>query len=324
MPVLNEEQHLAAAVRSVLGQKHTGEIEVVLGLGPSRDATNEVAQMLKASDSRVRLVANPTGHTAEALNLALAESTHPIVIRVDAHGELSPGYISHAVLELSRTGADNVGGVMAAIGATSWEKATALAMTSKIGVGSAAYHVGGAAGPSDSVYLGCFRRSALERVGGFDVRFKRAQDWELNHRLRSTGGLVWFTPELQVKYRPRASIRALAKQYFQYGRWRRAVMRTYPETRSARFLAAPLLVGTLVGAALLLFAGVWFRPLAWVGGALLLGYLVCELVAGWFIARKSAWQVLFLTPFALMTMHLAWGAGFLTSRLQLSQEPSRT
>lgn len=320
MPVLNEEQYLAAAVQSVLAQEHTGEIEVVLGLGPSKDTTNEVARDLAASDSRIRLVTNPTGETAEALNLAIAASTNPIIIRVDAHGELAPGYIAHAVSELSRTGADNVGGVMSAAGETSWEKATALAMTSKIGVGNAAYHVGGLAGPSASVYLGCFRRTALERVGGFDVRFKRAQDWELNHRLRSTGGLVWFTPELQVKYRPRSNIWALAKQYFQYGTWRRAVMRSYPETKSLRFLAAPALVVSLVVAALLLLAGVWFRPLAWVGGGLLLAYFGCELVAGWFISRKNSWLVRFFTPFALMTMHLAWGTGFLTSRLRLSRE----
>jgi len=320
MPVLNEERHLAAAVTSVLSQVHDGEIEVILGLGPSSDHTNAIAKQLRDEDSRIVLVENPTGQTADALNAALQASSHPIVIRVDAHGELAPDYIRNAVLELHRTGADNVGGVMAASGVTTWEKATALAMTSPIGVGNAAYHIGGGAGPSSSVYLGCFRRSALERVGGFDPKFKRAQDWELNHRLRTTGGLVWFTPKLEVKYRPRPNVLALARQYFEYGTWRRALMRRYPETRSLRYLAAPLLVGALISATALMLAGLWVRPLLWLGLMCWALYLISEVFAGLYISRKVAWRVKLATPLALLTMHLAWGVGFITSPRRLSRE----
>ena len=52
-----------------------------------------------------------------------------------------------------------------------------------------------------------------------------AEDWELNYRIRASGGLIWFTPELKVMYRPRATLGALAKQQFRYGRWRRVVAR---------------------------------------------------------------------------------------------------
>ena len=51
-------------------------------------------------------------------------------------------------------------------------------------------------------------RDALARVGGFDEDFVRAQDWELNHRLRLAGETVWFDPSLRVTYRPRGSLRA--------------------------------------------------------------------------------------------------------------------
>ena len=84
----------------------------------------------------------------------------------------------------------------------------------------------GRTGPADTVYLGVFRRSALERVGGYDEPFLRAQDWEMNHRIRQTGGLVCFQPRMRVSYRPAPHVRALAKQYFHYGRWRRVVART--------------------------------------------------------------------------------------------------
>jgi len=333
MPVLNEERHLESAVESVLGQEHSGRIELILALGPSTDRTNEIAGRLRDADPRVRLVENPSGATASALNRAVSASSHPVIIRLDAHSSLSKDYIATAVKVLADTGADNVGGVMAAVGQTDWESAVAGAMTSPLGVGSAPYHVGGNAGPSASVYLGCFRRKALERVNGFDERFRRAQDWELNHRLLSSGGLVWFTPDLQVAYRPRPNIVALARQYFEYGRWRHALIRAYPETKSLRYLAAPLAVALLCLASLSLVAGL--ASLAYsnssMGAYLLVGgvsvwvfYLLGELAAGLYISRRRSLPTAALTPIALVAMHLSWGLGFITSPRRLSLRSSRT
>lgn len=219
MPVLNEERHLRAAVDGVLGQDYPGEVEVVLAIGPSRDRTDEVAQEL-ASDPRVRVIDNPEGHTPHALNAAIHAARHDILVRVDGHSVLPTDYVRTAVTVLEDTGADNVGGLMAAEGTTNMERAVACAMSSRLGVGSALFHTGGDAGPAETVYLGVFRRSALDRVGGYDETFHRAQDWEMNHRIRETGGVVWFTPHLQVAYRPRSSFAALARQYFSTGSWR--------------------------------------------------------------------------------------------------------
>ena len=49
---------------------------------------------------------------------------------------------------------------------TTFQRAVAWAMTSKAGVGSAAFHTGGGAGPVDSVYLGVYHREAIEQAGG--------------------------------------------------------------------------------------------------------------------------------------------------------------
>ena len=221
MPILNEERHLREAVAVVLEQDYPGEIELVLALGPSTDRTDEVALALAEQDPRITCVRNPSGRTPDALNAAIAASRHDILVRVDGHALIPPSYVRTAVEVLRRTGADNVGGIMDAQGVTAFEQAVAAAMRSRLGVGSSRFHTGGQEGPAETVYLGVFRRSALERVGGYDPHFARAQDWELNHRIRATGGLVWFTPDLTVSYRPRGSVAALARQYFHYGRWRR-------------------------------------------------------------------------------------------------------
>ncbi len=137
MPVLNEERHLRNSVRHILEQEYPGEMEVVIALGPSADRTDEIAAELVAEDC-VHTVPNPTGRTPAALNAAIKASRHPVVVRVDGHGMLSPNYIATAVRLLEETGAQNVGGIMHAEGENAWEDAVAAAMTSKIGVGNAA------------------------------------------------------------------------------------------------------------------------------------------------------------------------------------------
>ena len=311
MPVLNEENYLAAAVQAILDQNYPGGMSIALAIGPSQDRTQQVAEELAAKDPRIVVVPNSTGRTPDGLNAAIAATSQDIVVRVDAHCELSQGYIETAIETLNRTGADNVGGVMAAVGQTTFEQAVAAAMGSPLGVGAASFHTGGQEGPADTVYLGVFRRSALERVGGYDPHFTRAQDWEMNFRIRETGGTVWFNPHLEVTYRPRPTLRKLAKQYFEYGLWRREVMRTHPETTSGksalRYFAPPMaVVGSLAGLLLGLAGLKW----AFVAP---LGYVAIETFASLSLLRsaKRGW---FYVPVVLLTMHWSWGTGFIVSR----------
>jgi glycosyltransferase involved in cell wall biosynthesis len=311
MPVLNEEEHLRSAVGTVLGQDYAGPLEVVLALGPSTDRTDEVAAALAAGDERVRLVENPTGATGAGLNRAVAAARHDVVVRLDGHALVPSDYVRVAVETLQRTGADNVGGIMAAEGITDFQRAVACAMTSRLGVGQASFHVGGEEGPAPTVYLGAFRREVLHELGGYDETFLRAQDWELNHRIRDNGGLVWFTPRMQVTYRPRSTLRALAKQYAGYGRWRRVVMREHRGTASARYLAPPAAVvaiaaGTVVGVA------AW-RPALLVPA----GYAAAVLGGSAVIGRDLPGRARAWLPLVLATMHVSWGVGFLTSARSL-------
>lgn len=314
MPVLNEEHYLANSVNAILRQNYPGKLKIVLAVGPSSDQTARVAHELSMQSSQVEIVNSPTGRTPDSLNLAISKCHEEIIIRVDAHSELSEKYIETAVETLIRTGADNVGGIMGATGKTEFEKAVAAAMTSPLGVGSAAFHTGGEEGPAESVYLGVFRKSALERVGGYDTKFTRAQDWEMNHRIRSTGGLIWFNPNLYVVYRPRPNLRKLAKQYFQYGTWRREVMRQHPETKlrksALRYFVPPatflgVFFGLVVGAIGVIQQN-FLAQFIW----LPLTYLIFTLASAAWLSKKSNKLFRYL-PIVLPAMQLSWGAGFL-------------
>ena len=309
LPILNEERFLSDAISAILAQEYSGELEVILALGPSSDRTNEIAAQLHERDSRIVLVENPTGRTAAGLNAAIAAAKNEIICRIDGHAEISKSYIADAVEIMQSSDAVNVGGIMAAVGKTKFEEAVARAMRSPIGVGGARFHVGGTAGPADTVYLGVFKKSALISAGGYDVRFIRAQDWELNYRLREAGGTIWFDPRLAVIYRPRPNLKALAKQYFEYGRWRRAVTRHHKGTVNYRYLAPP--VATLAITLSMIF-GLLLHPLFFIPA---LSYASAILIASLLIGKS--WSERITLPAVLATMHISWGTGFLTSPANL-------
>lgn len=321
MPVRNEERHLAEACRRVLEQDYPGEIELVLAVGPSRDRTLAIAERLAAENPHVTVVANPTGKIPSGMNAAIAAARFGVITRVDGHGLLPAGYLRTAVRTLEETGAADVGGVMAAEGVTPFEQAVAWAMTSKAGVGGASFHTGGEPGPADSVYLGVYRREAIEKAGAYNEDYLRAEDWELNYRIRKNGGLIWFCPDLQVTYRPRSTPRALAGQYFHYGRWRRVVARQHADTINLRYLAPPAAVSVIAAGSLAGVAGLAAIAagapdgLAWLtaGFVVPVTYLAGIVAVAAVLGRGLAPAIRARIPLALATMHLFWGAGFLTS-----------
>lgn len=330
MPVRDEEKHLADSVREVLAQDYPGGFELVLAVGPSRDRTEQIARELADADERVTVVPNPSGKISSAMNAAIKAARHAVITRIDGHAMLPEGYLSTAVRTLLETGAADVGGVMAAEGETPFQRAVAWAMTSPTGMGAAANHTGGAAGPAATVYLGVYRREAIEAAGGYDETMIVAEDWELNYRIRAAGGLIWFTPELRVTYRPRANLRALARQHFRYGRWRRVVARRYPQTVNPRYLAAPAatvlnVLGCAAGLAGL--AGIAVQAPAFVRymslGFVIPGVYLAGLTAvAAVLARELPVAVRARVPVVLATMHMCWGAGFVLSPRRLNR-PTR-
>lgn len=311
MTVRNEQAHLAQAVASVLDNGFDPGVTVVIAVGPSDDDTERIAADL-ARDPRVVVVDNPHGGTPQGLNAALKLTTTDVIVRMDGHGELPHGYIARAVAALAQTGAANVGGRMVPDADQPFARAVAVAMKSKWGLGGGGHRVGGKAGPADSVFLGTFRRDAIEEMDGFDEHFARAQDWELNFRLRQAGYTVWFDPELAVAYRPRGDARHLARQFYRTGQWRREVMRVHGVKVSVKYLAPPVAVLALVVGTLLALAGFALNvPLLWWGLAVPGAYLAGVLAVSARLARRAGWPAAWWLPGVLMVMHMAWGTGFL-------------
>ncbi|HEU5113626.1 MAG TPA: glycosyltransferase family 2 protein [Acidimicrobiia bacterium] len=306
VPAKDAGQTIRPALEAVNQQTYRGVGSVVV-------AASDLGTAAVARECGAVVVNNPTGRTPIGLNLALAQTTAEVIARVDAHAVIPPGYLARAVQVLVDTGADTVGGMQVPLGSTASEKAIAAAMSSRLGAGDARYRIGGKAGPADTVYLGVFLRSTLERLGGYDEHFDRNQDYELNQRIRDSGGIVWFDPGLEVSYRPRGSLIALARQYFDYGRWKREFARRHPGSLRLRQLAPPMLVTGLFVA---IVAGFWW-PWAWLAVA---AYVVLLALFG-LTRLPSIGPGALLIPLALATMHSSWGLGFLVGRTRRDTSP---
>jgi succinoglycan biosynthesis protein ExoA len=317
MPVLNEARYLETAIATVLDQDYAGEKELILALGPSSDGTDAIVARLSAADPRITSVHNPDTDIPVGLNLAIKASRFPIIVRVDAHSELEPGYTSRAVETLERTGAANVGGIMHARGKTAFQSAAARGYNSRFGLGGARYHGGGDEGQAESAYLGVFRREVLTEVGYFDESIRRGEDWELNLRIRAAGHAVWFDPALQVTYWPRESWTKLVRQFCATGIWRGELVRRYRGRNPWRFFVPPVLVLTVLASVLvgvLQLTGVlsgWpsaVASLVYVGSG---AYVLLVLALAFIADRGSTFLDRWFFVVVLPTMHLSWGVGFI-------------
>ena len=303
IPTRNSDATIAATLDSVFGQDYAGSMEVTVADGSDTTATRELIRQRYPS---VRLVPNPERLTGFGANAALRVASGEVIVRCDSHTILPSGYVRRAVATLMRTGAANVGGLQRPVGTTFFERAVALAMVTPLGAGNARYRLGGTEGPADTVFLGVFRREALDAVGSYDGTLVRNQDYELNWRLRQRGETVWFDPQIFAHYRPRGTLRKLARQYFDYGRWKRVVVRRHPASLRARHLAAPCLMLGLTGSGLLALAGA-----SWAASAALpLAYVLALAAGSLTIGIRCRDKAAVLLPLILVTMHVSWGIGF--------------
>jgi succinoglycan biosynthesis protein ExoA len=297
VPVLNEEAHIGACLDAIRAQTYPDIIEVLVADGGSTDRTREIA----ARYPRVRVLDNPRRLQAGGLNVGLAEALGEVTVRIDGHTIVSWDYVAHCVASLQLTGAAMVGGMMVPLRRGDWvQRGVAVAMASRLGAGPSRFHVGGAAGWVDTVYLGCYRTDLARRVGGYDIALVPNEDAEFAQRISRLGG-VWFDPAIRASYVPRSHLSAVALQFLRYGRARAATVRRHPRSLAPRQLMAPLLVLGLLSS--------WRRPVA-------LAYATVVSVRAAAEVRRdpsAAAGLLLVLP----TMHLPWGAGFLAGLLPI-------
>jgi succinoglycan biosynthesis protein ExoA len=309
IPIRNEEEFIAQCLQSVVDQDYPKDrMEVLVADGGSEDRSRETAIEFSSRYPLIKLLDNPQLHAPAGLNLGIREARGDVVVRVDGHCLLEPDYVSQCVRYLRETGAANVGGLMQAVGQGYVGQVIALAMNSLFGSGGSKFHYASREQCVDTVYLGAFRRSVFDKVGLFNERLMRNQDYELNYRIRAAGGKVFLSPAIRSHYYGRSTLRDLWHQYFQYGFWKLEMLQMHPRSVQPRHLVAPLFVFSLLVSGLLGLVQRGFLNLFLLA---ISSYSLASLLSSLLIACRKGWRHLPLLPVAFAVMHLGWGLGFL-------------
>jgi succinoglycan biosynthesis protein ExoA len=327
IPCYNEQATIRLLLDALLKQNYPlPAVEVIIADGLSTDRTRAEISAFQTEQPglAVRVVDNPKRTIPAALNTALGAASGEIIVRLDAHSIPEPDYIRRCVDNLVRGCGDNVGGIwLIRPGGSGWlARSIAIAAAHPLGVGDALYRFTNQAGPVDTVPFGAFRRELLARIGGFDESLLTNEDYEFNVRIRQSGGTVWLDPAIRSTYFARATLGALARQYWRYGYWKARMLRRYPGTLRWRQVLPPAFVIGLLGLGLLtviLALAHWPMGAALAGGTLavvLLFYLGVLFFAGLQAAlRKRDSGMVVGVPLVIATMHLVWGSGLLYSLL---------
>lgn len=325
LPCRNEAGTIEACIRSILAQESpAGELELIVADGQSTDGTREILDQIASTDRRVRVIDNAGAIVSTGLNSAIAQARGQIIIRMDAHSVYAPDYIRQCQAVLEETKADNVGGPALTRAQGYVQQVIAAAYHSSFAVGGARFHDPQYEGYVDTVPYGCWPRDVFTRIGLFDEELVRNQDDEFNLRLTRSGGKIWQSRRIKSWYHTRASLRALFRQYQQYGYWKVRVIQKHRVPASFRHVIPGAFLMTLIVLTLL---SLWW-PIAQFGlAAVLAAYLAANLGASLLTARPRGWKLLPLLPLVYATYHFSYGFGFLGGLWDFvltSQRPRRS
>jgi len=312
IPTLNEEKYLEQTITSLLSNDYPdSKFEILIIDGLSTDNTLAITHEFSNKFANIRLISNPKIYQAAALNIGIKESKGDFIIRADAHAIYDKNYITSTIHLLQKDIYENVGPVQISIGNTLIEKAIAKAMNSKIGMGNAKYRLDKSeVFEVKSVWLGAWKKETLVKINGFDENLPISEDFDLNYRLRKSGGKIAASNSIKAMYIVRKSLSGLFKQFYKYGFWKMKFLMKYPKEFQLRWMAPPIFVFSL------LLSILFSQLISWVILIPICYLFLLFLTTLYFVVTANSIKdflsssILFLV---FPVIHIAWGIGFLIS-----------
>lgn len=310
IPVRNEARLIEQCLGSVFGADPVaGGMEVLVVDGMSDDGTRQILAEWCRRYPNLQVLDNPRQIVPTAMNIGIRAARGRWIVRVDAHSEYPADYFRRCLATSQRTRKDNVGGsVVTPPGRGSRRVRLAHALTThRFGVGNSRFRTGEREGEVDTVPYGCFRREVFERIGFYDERLVRNQDYELNCRLRKAGGSIWHDPAIRIFYHYDRTLRALFRKAFLNGQWNAWTWYVAPYSFAWRHAAPAGFVAAILGAFALAWIEPYFADLAL--GLLVWPYFLIALAASLQQSRRYGLWMLPCLPFLFGTYHLMYGLG---------------
>lgn len=310
IPVLNEVRFIDRCLCSIFAAEPVaGGTEVLAVDGMSEDGTRQILADWSRRYPNLHVLNNPQRIVPTAMNIGIRAARGRWIIRLDAHSEYPRDYFTQCLETSRRTGRDNVGGSIIIPPGNGSRRARLFhaVTTHPFGVGNSRFRIGGNEGEADTVPYGCYRREVFERIGFYDERLVRNQDYELNRRLRKSGGSIWHDPAIRVFYYNERTFKAMARKAFANGQWNPWTWYVAPYSFAWRHAIPTGFVGTILAAFSVSFMqpvvgqlAIWF---------LLAPYFLLSLAAAYQQSRVYGLWVVPYLPFLFWGYHLFYGLG---------------
>ena len=219
VPVFNEEAYLESCLLSINDFEVPDDVELMIYIidGMSEDKSREIIETHYSNQMNIILLDNPKRIQSAALNKGIARGEGQYILRLDAHSSYPKNYLRLCLETMQRTKSSNVGGIVVTEpGSDSYSALIVQALTTHwFGVGNSGFRIGAEEGEANTVPYGFFDAEIFERIGSFDERLVRAQDYEFNCRIKENGGKIWLNPAIRISYKNQSSFfRFLKKQLY--------------------------------------------------------------------------------------------------------------
>jgi len=312
MPVLNEDKTLRQCLDSLLAIDYPSEnIEILIAVGPCKDNTRSIAEEYALKFPFIVLLENPTGNTSIGRNICIENSTGDFLMNYSGHVVAEKNLLKELALRLQKEPADVV-----AVGCSNLSPGKQNFVGEVSGAAFLSFMGGrnffsqNAVFPeeryTDHLSFSCYRKEAVDKVGGFDPVFWCGQDYELDIRLRKAGYKILYTPKTRVYHFKRDSVRSLWRQMYRYGIARAKMVKKHHDTLKFFHLLGPgFIIGGVIAVLLTIFG---LLPL-WVVPSLILAYVLMSLVSTLQITRKPS--VVVSSVLFYLLIHVGYGAGFI-------------
>lgn len=321
VPVLNEEKYISDCLDSILKFDIPGNVEIKIYVvdGMSTDKTKELCLKYSNIHKNIIYIENKEKIQSCALNLVIDRGTGDYIMRLDAHAKYPTDYLSNCIETSLRTNADNVGGIVITLkGDDSYNAALVQALTThKFGVGDSSFRTEQRVeGSSDTVPFGFFKKDIFKKVGYFDQRLVRAQDYEMNRRIIKFGGRIWLNSDIYSEYYNQPTLsKFLSKQFFKEAPYNAYMWYVAPYSFAVRHAITGCFTGGII---LGLLLSCFVPIIATIYCGVLLLYFLLALMSS--IQQSIKYRhvsFIIILPFCFFSYHFIHGAGVLVGIFNL-------
>jgi succinoglycan biosynthesis protein ExoA len=311
IPCYNEEKFIENCINSLVKQKGiNGSFEIIVVDGISTDSTRFILKGLTLKYSNVKVIDNTKRITPVAFNFGIKNSSGEYICIMGAHSEYDENYLANCIkLFNEHPEVSCVGGPILSKGKNNFAKAAAIAMSSPVGVGNAKHRFPEYEGYAEMACFPMFKRSVFDEIGLYDESLVRNQDDEFCFRLRLNGGKIYISPSIISEYYVRDTPAGLFRQYFNYGKWRIAVLKKHKIPIALRqFVPAFFFIAVLLLAVVSLVTGNII-----VGITLPLIYILLISASAFKVLLYKGFIVAASFVLSVFILHLSYAAGFMAA-----------